>query len=111
MRVNLRKELQIPAFDALLEGIEDTLDQPNRRIDLRLYLFATLLALYPFTESAALAEEFRMSEHYIKTVANNHYVHKSESVRSDINSRNGRKIFLKRYWAYKKKKLKQTNNK
>lgn len=58
-------------------------------MDARLHLFATMMALYPFTQTSALAKEFKMDARYIKQIANDNGVHKDSETRKKICKENG----------------------
>lgn len=55
----------------------------------RLHLFATMMALYPYTPTTALAQEFKMGASTIKQIANAHGVHKNKDMRIRICKENG----------------------
>ena len=69
-------------------------------------MLATLLALYPFTDTRLLAEEFKMAEHTVSLTAHANHIYKSSEKRSEINSQNGREIFLRLLHGKRKKKIK-----
>ena len=56
-----------------------------------IHVFATILALYPFTKVEDISEEFGMPPGKIRRMARICRVKKSADFRSEINRRNGRK--------------------
>ena len=58
---------------------------------MKIHVFATIMALYPFTSTQAIAKEFGMSQNTIKKMAAACHVKKNDDFRSEINRRNGRK--------------------
>lgn len=87
----------LPLFEHLINY--DDVTRANERtyshIEERTHLLATLLSLYPFTDTKALAEEFQMAEKEILRVAHYNGIHKTSAERSAINKANGRDIFLR----------------
>ena len=82
-------------------------------LDERIHLLATLLALYPFTDTEELSKEFLLSEITIKQIVHHYHVKRSKEKRSEINRRNGdnpkSRAFL--WWQnHKTEKLKQKLN-
>ena len=49
------------------------------------------MALYPFTSTRAIAQEFGLSQSKVKAMAAACHVRKNDNFRSEINRRNGRK--------------------
>ncbi len=49
------------------------------------------MALYPFTSTRAIAQEFGLSQSKVKAMAAACHVRKNDDFRSEINRRNGRK--------------------
>ena len=56
-----------------------------------IHVFATILALYPFTKVEDISEEFGLSPEKIRRMAKICRVKKAEKFRSEINRLNGRK--------------------
>lgn len=82
-------------------------------LDERIHLLATLLALYPFTDTEELSKEFLLSEITIKQIVHYYHVKRSKEKRREINTRNGNnpksRAFL--WWQnHKTEKLKQKLN-
>jgi hypothetical protein len=66
-------------------------------------LLSKLLALYPSTDVDKLVDEFKLTAGRINKLAQFYGVHKTKEKRRDINIRNGRDVFLRKYWAKKNK--------
>jgi hypothetical protein len=66
-------------------------------------LLSKMLALYPFTDIDKLVDEFKLTAGRINQLAHFYGVHKTKEKRRDINIRNGRDVFLRKYWAKKNK--------
>ena len=73
------------------------------KFDERMDLLNKLLALYPFTDIDKLVDEFKLTAGRINQLAQFYGVHKTKEKRRDINIRNGRDAFLRKYWAGKNK--------
>ena len=58
---------------------------------MKIHVFATIMALYPFTSTRAIAQEFGLSQSKVKAMAAACHVKKNDDFRSEINRRNGRK--------------------
>ncbi len=58
---------------------------------MKIHVFATIMALYPFTSTRAIAQEFGLSQSKVKAMAAACHVRKNDNFRSEINRRNGRK--------------------
>ena len=58
---------------------------------MKIHVFATIMALYPFTSTQAIAKEFGLSQSKVKAMAAACHVRKNDNFRSEINRRNGRK--------------------
>lgn len=58
---------------------------------MKIHVFATIMALYPFTSTKAIAQEFGLSQSKVKAMAAACHVRKNDNFRSEINRRNGRK--------------------
>ena len=58
---------------------------------MKIHVFATIMALYPFTSTQAIAQEFGLSQSKVKAMAAACHVRKNDNFRSEINRRNGRK--------------------
>lgn len=58
---------------------------------MKLHVFATILALYPFTKTEDIAEEFGISVNKIRRMARICRVSKNAEFRSEIGKMNGRK--------------------
>lgn len=58
---------------------------------MKIHVFATIMALYPFTSTRAIAQEFGLSQSKVKAMAAACHVRKNDDFRSEINRRNGRK--------------------
>jgi DNA-binding CsgD family transcriptional regulator len=58
---------------------------------MKLHVFATILALYPFTKTEEIAEEFGISVNKIRRMARICRVSKNAEFRSEIGKMNGRK--------------------
>lgn len=56
---------------------------------MKIHVFATILALFPFTRTEDIAKEFGISVGTVKHMAKVCRVKKDESFRSEINRRNG----------------------
>ena len=86
----------LPLFEKLI-NYDDT--RKNERtyshIEERTHLLATLLALYPFMDTKALADEFQMTEKEVQQVAHLNGIYKTSAERSAINKANGREMFLR----------------
>ena len=63
----------------------------NRRLDERTDLFATMMALYPFTDSKELSKEFCLAAQTINIIANSNGVYKAKEVRREICRKNATK--------------------
>lgn len=97
----------LPLFEGLIDyGDCKMCDRTFEHIDERTHLLATLLALYPFTDTRLLAEEFKMAEHTVSLTAHANHIYKSSEKRSEINSQNGREIFLRLLHGKRKEKIK-----
>jgi hypothetical protein len=66
-------------------------------------LLSKLLALYPFTDVDKLVDEFKLSAKRINQLAQFYGIRKTKEKRRDINIKNGRDVFLRKYWAGKNK--------
>ena len=73
------------------------------KFDDRMDLLSKLLALYPFTDIDKLVDEFKLTAGRIKQLAQFYGVSKTKEKRRDINIKNGRDVFLRKYWAEKNK--------
>ncbi|MGX8694838.1 MAG: hypothetical protein ACSW8D_00505 [Prevotella sp.] len=73
------------------------------KFDDRMDLLSKLLALYPFTDIDRLVDEFKFTAGRINQLAQFYGVHKTKEKRRDINIKNGRDVFLRKYWAQKNK--------
>lgn len=62
---------------------------------MKIHVFATILALYPFTKVEDISEEFGMSPDKIRRMARICRVKKAKEFRSEINRVNGRKSIEK----------------
>lgn len=98
----------LPTFEERLGWSGDQRD-PNQHIDERTHLFATMMALYPFTDNDELAKEFMMSPKRIAFYANKHYVYKDYITRRAIYIANGRSAYLRKLWAERKRKISYIN--
>jgi transposase len=58
---------------------------------MKIHVFATIMALYPFTSTRAIAQEFGLSQSKVKAMAAACHVRKNDNFRIEINRRNGRK--------------------
>ena len=93
----------MPKFKKLLGW-----DGSTRRYDYieeRLHLFATMMAIYPFTETAEVANEFMISEQEVKFWAWFYGIKKNKKYRREACIRNGRLQFLRNLWSKKKDEL------
>jgi hypothetical protein len=83
--------MKIPLFGRLLQKPTKRASEATHRkyMEQRLHLFAMMMALYPFTPTAMLAEEFKLSRRTIKMIANEHGVHKNKDMRIRICKENG----------------------
>lgn len=64
-------------------------------IDKRTDIFASLMALYPITETKKLAEEFSLPIRTIVRIASMFHIKKSKEFRSRINSQNAKAKYEK----------------
>ena len=62
---------------------------------MKIHVFATILALYPYTRVEDISEEFGMSPDKIRRMARICRVKKAKEFRSEINRLNGRKSIEK----------------
>ena len=62
---------------------------------MKIHVFATILALYPFTKVEEISEEFGLSPDKIRRMARICRVKKAKEFRSEINRLNGRKSIEK----------------
>jgi hypothetical protein len=72
-------------------------------MDERLHLFATMMALYPFTETKELVKEFMISRHEVIQFAWLYGIRKTKGHRRRVCIKNGRSVFLRRLWAARRK--------
>lgn len=98
-------QLRIPLFTKKLNWDGRGRD---RRMDERMHLLATLLALYPIHNTRKIAQEFCLPEKYVQLLAQIRHVHKAGIARRCINIRNGRDVFLRLLW-FNRNKEKQLN--
>ena len=97
----------LPLFLSLIDyGDVPFLDRTYMHIEQRTHLLATLLALYPFTDTKELANEFKMTEESVTQIANYNQIYKSSEKRSSINKENGREMFLRLLHGKRKEKIK-----
>lgn len=99
----MRLPLYMPKFKKLLGW-----DGSTRRYDYmeeRLHLFATMMAIYPSTETAEIAKEFMLSEQEVKFWAWFYGIRKNKQYRREACIRNGRLQFLRNLWSKKKDEL------
>ena len=104
--------MKLLGFD--LPWFEGALNWKHRNVwsdkfDERMDLLSKLLALYPFTDIEKLVDEFKLSAGRIKQLAQYYGVPKSKEKRRDINIKNGRDVFLKKYWAAKNRRKNNDN--
>ena len=102
----------LPLFSGLLDyGDARMNERTYMHIEERTHLLATLLALYPFTDTKDLADEFKMTEKSVTQIANYNHIYKSSEKRSCINTENGREMFLRLLHSDGKEKIKWKFNK
>ena len=100
-------DFYLPLFRELLDYGDARMNESTyMHIEERTHLLATLLALYPFTDTKELADEFKMTEERITKIANYNNIYKSSEKRSSINKTNGREMFLRLLHGKKKEKIK-----
>ena len=105
-------DFYLPLFIGLLDyGNARTNESTYMHIEERTHLLATLLALYPFTDTKELADEFKMTEKSVTQIANSNHIYKSSEKRSRINTENGREMFLRLLHGKRKEKIKGKFNK
>lgn len=109
--------IYLPTFEEKI-GWSGDWREPNQHIEERTHLFATMMALYPFTDNSELAKEFCMSATLIAVYAHLHGVYKSSAYLSKVYAENGRQAgyseksregFLRKLWA-KRRNLQKINN-
>lgn len=71
----------------------------------RLHLFATMMAIYPFTNNEEIQREFMITKQELRFWAWFYGVKKNKQYRRQICIDNGRLQFLKNLWAKKKEGL------
>jgi len=99
----MRLPLYMPKFKKLLGW-----DGSTRRYDYmeeRLHLFATMMAIYPFTETAEIAKDFMLTEQEVKFWAWFYGIKKNKAYRRKCCIENGREQFIKNLWAKKRKDI------
>lgn len=92
MNVNVRLCFELPFMTEALQRewmrCKDKAER-QRNIDKRIDLLATLLALYPDTDTEALAKQLGMTKKTVVFYARMFCVRKSKEYRSEINRKNG----------------------
>lgn len=102
----------LPLFIELLDyGDARMNERTYMHIEERTHLLATLLALYPFTDTKEIADEFKMTEKSVTQIANYNHIYKSSEKRSSINAENGCEMFLRLLHSDGKEKIKWKFNK
>lgn len=94
MKVDFLLYFELPFLtDALFREWKDCRSESERErnIEKRTDLLATMLALYPDTETSEISKQLGISEQTVKLYAGMFGVHKSREYRSDIGRKNGSK--------------------
>ena len=95
----MRLPLYLPTFRKILG------ERFYEHQDERMHLFATMMAIYPFTNNEEIQREFMITKQELRFWTWFYGIKKNKQYRRKICIENGRLQFLKNLWAKKKEGL------